>query len=122
MDFEPTIKMDLGKQFGTTSEYDTIAFDACVGVIDIRYGDYIEDDRGQFYLELYREIENSKFLKFRTIDKISGTKTELEEYIKDNQEFDKNDLSTITYCYEVRRLIRPSQLEIISKAPSKEDK
>ena len=123
VDFEPTIKMDLCKQFRTTSEYDIITFDACVGVIDIYNGDYAEDDRGKFYLELYREKENSKSLRFRTIDKISGTKTELEEYIIDNQEFlDKNDLSTITYCYEVRRLIRPSQLEILSKAPSEEGK
>jgi hypothetical protein len=123
VDFEPTIKMDLGKQFRTTSEYDIIAFDACVGDIDVCHGDYAEDDRGKFYLELYREIEHSKFLEFRTIEKISGTKTELEEYIKANQEFlDKNGLSTTTYCYEVRRLIRPSQLEIVSKAPSEEGK
>lgn len=68
VDFEPTIKMDLGKQFKTTSEYDIITFNACVGTIDTYCGCYDNDTRSN----------------------------------SDN---------------EVRRLIRPTKLEIISKAP-----
>jgi len=70
VDFEPRIKMDLGKQFKTTHEYDIIAFNAAVGVIDPYYGDYDIDNRA------------------------------------------KDDV--------VRRLIRPSKLEIVLKAPSED--
>lgn len=68
VDFEPTIKMELGKQFKTTSEYDIITFNACVGTINTYYGGYDSDKRS-------------------------------------------------TYNDEVRRLIRPTKLEIVSKAP-----
>lgn len=68
VDFEPEIKMELGKQFKTTCEYDIITFNARVGTIDTYCGCYADDSRS-----------NS--------------------------------------CNRVRRLIRPTKLEIVSKAP-----
>ena len=115
VDFEPTIKMDLGKQFKTTSEYDIITFNACVGTIDTYCGDYDEDDRGNFILKVSKEIKHGRFI---TINEIKGTKSELKEIVKDNRNYLRKDniYHSIT-CYEVRRLIRPTKLEIVSKAP-----
>lgn len=113
VEFEPSIKMDLGKQFQTTSEYDIISFNARVGIISTYYGDYPEDDRGNFSLEL----SIFKRGQFKAIETLTGTKKELENYIKDNEDYlENNDITSVITCYEVRRLIRPSQLEIELKA------
>lgn len=115
VDFEPTIKMDLGKQFGTTSEYDIITFNACIGIIDPRYRSYDEDDRGKFLLNVSRETIGGRFI---TIHEIKGTKNELKEVVKCNRKYlKKRNIYHSIDCYQVRRLIRPTKLEIVSKAP-----
>lgn len=114
VDFEPKIKMELGKQFKTTSEYDIIEFNAAVGVIDAYNGNYDEDNRGDFHLEICHEVFNGIFQK---VDSIEGTKKELEDIIANNWKYlSKRSINYSLTC-KVRRLIRPTKLEIVSKAP-----
>lgn len=84
--------------------------------IDSYYGDYEEDNRGLFCLELFIE----KYGRFKTIYTKEGIKSELEDYVKENEEYlNKNDISSIIICKKVRRLIRPTKLEIVLKKASR---
>ncbi len=114
VDFEPTIKIDFDKQFIVTREHDIVTFYAYVDLVDTSYKSYDEDDRGNFLLEISKA---TKFGNIKTIQKIKGTKDELEEIIEQNQDFFNKDniYHTIT-CYQVRRLIKPSYLKIVAKA------
>lgn len=114
VDFEPTIKMDLGKQFNSTNEYDIITFNASIGFIDIYYGDYDEDERGEYRLNISHEKKKGYF---EDIIEFTGKKKELENYVKKYPRIiNKYKLIPIICCKEVRRLIRPSKLNIVSKS------
>lgn len=111
VDFEPTIKMELGKQFKTTRENDIITFNARVGIIDTYCGGYDEDDRGEFCLDVSKYVGHGHF---ETIWERTGTKNELENIVQNNFSNISNIYCVIT-CNRVRRLISPSQLKIMSK-------
>lgn len=125
IEFEPIIKMDMGKQFQRTKEYDIITFDAKFGTVDPYYSNYDEDDRGKFvfkmtYLNPRNYYGNDTFLS------INGTKDELIAYEENNEEeidklCTKHKLTSGVRCYEVRRLIYPSKVEIEDRISTDND-
>ncbi len=100
VEFEPIIKMDMGKQFQKTKEYDIISFNAKVGIIK------------EYHIERPELIEHS------LLDII---------YDDGNYENDINKLSLILYkvSYEkynvARRLIYPSNVEIEDRISTDND-
>ena len=128
-DFEPKIKMDLGKQFKVAKVGDIITFDAKVGFVEPFYDSYDIDDRGEHTLTLgyqedygyrwYNEHINYSSLQEleKDLPKIEKKYNNFHKAKKESPHHIKDWYGYVNFNYDydctlVRRLKNPSKIKV----------